>query len=45
VRELVDSLFDGDRRRLQAYLSGANSVMMAAPPIQEEPDALDAALL
>lgn len=47
VRELTDSLFDGDEGQLRAYLNGAPAprAQATAAQQQEEPQALDAALL
>jgi len=46
VRELLDSLFDGDARALIDFLAGANAFPSAAQPGPEaEAERLDAALL
>jgi predicted transcriptional regulator len=45
VRELVDSLFDGEDALLRAYLNGAPEPEPAKPAPSEEPRTLDAALL
>lgn len=45
VRELVDSLFDGESTQLSAYLNGHSTPMAPASPEPEGPQTLDAALL
>lgn len=47
VRELLDSLFDGDPQRLIEFLGGAPAAAAAAAPAQQEAGVhpLDAALL
>ena len=45
VRELVDSLFDGSAETLQAYLKGSPPATVPAFVREDEPAALDAALL
>ncbi len=50
VRELVESLFDGDETRLRTYLNGSTPAPLQMPSHSmasehSEPEALDAALL